>query len=109
MNKKILILFFSISAIFLPLVSRAVSACDLLKQVYLIAYQIGGTLVVIGWVIAGIIYLSSVGKQEQMTTGKRAISAAIIGTVLIILAAFSLEIIKSFFGGVLPGSVPTCP
>lgn len=50
------------------------------------AIIIGTAMAIIGWLVAGILYLSSAGSPEKMTTAKRAMIAAIIGTALVILA-----------------------
>jgi hypothetical protein len=66
-------------------------------------WYIGGTLVVVGWTIAGILYLTSIGSQTKMDTAKKAIIAAIIGTVLIVFASSSIALIELFNNILLQG------
>lgn len=47
---------------------------------------IGSAMVIIGCVIAGILYLSSTGSPEKLGIAKKALVAAIIGTFLMVLA-----------------------
>jgi len=113
MNKKIFSYLFSYllsTILFLPIVISAqastTKACTLLKSVETALVAIGATLVIVGWIVAGILYLSSMGSTERMGTAKKAITAAIIGTILVILSASAYAVVNSFLGGGGPGS--TC-
>jgi hypothetical protein len=58
-------------------------------------------VVVVGWVIAGVLYLTSAGAPERMGIAKKAIIACVIGTVLATLAVGSydiLSVIANIFG-----------
>ena len=68
--------------------------CNFLGAIHTIAI----TLIVVGWIIAGIIYLSSAGSAERMTIGKKAITAAIMGTVLVIVATLAEEVVSGLLG-----------
>jgi hypothetical protein len=68
--------------------------------------MVGGVLVAIGWIVAGILYLTSIGSTERMGVGKKAITAAIVGTILIILAGAAYTIIADLMGYTL--SAPGC-
>ncbi|MCX6721057.1 MAG: hypothetical protein NT026_00415, partial [Candidatus Staskawiczbacteria bacterium] len=62
---------------------------------------IGGSLAVIGWVIAGGLWLTAAGSPEKLGIAKKALTAAVIGTVLIVLASSSAAVttfIKGVFG-----------
>lgn len=61
---------------------------------------IGASIVIIGWVIAGILYLTAAGSPEKVGTAKKALIAAVIGTAVIILAKSGTSIISSLFPGV---------
>lgn len=54
---------------------------------------IGTIVVVIGWVIAGILYLTSAGGA-RMEVAKKALWAAVIGTILIIIAGTAYDLIN---------------
>lgn len=69
-----------------------------------IIWKVGGSIVVIGWVIAGILYLTSAGG-ERMKTAKTALIAAVIGTVLVAIAATGSDIIIESLG---EGSLEEC-
>ncbi|MFA5877840.1 MAG: TrbC/VirB2 family protein [Candidatus Staskawiczbacteria bacterium] len=58
--------------------------------------QIGLYIIVIGWVIAGILYLISAGSPEKTGTAKKAVIAAVIGTAVIILADQAFDIISGY-------------
>ncbi len=58
---------------------------------------IGSAIVIIGWIIAGILYLTSAGGP-RMETAKKALIACVIGTVLIIISATATTFISGIFG-----------
>ena len=106
MNKKILFLIFSIFIFTLPFMAHAGALCDLVKKVRSVTLQIGGSIVAIGWVIAGILYLTAAGNSEKTGIAKKALIACIIGTILIILSTFAMGIVKDAIGS---GTVDLCP
>lgn len=59
-----------------------------------LAVTIGMAIVVIGWVIAGILYLTAAGAPEKLGTAKKAMIAAIIGTALIVIAVGGYTVIE---------------
>lgn len=107
MNKKILFLILLTTILILPLeISAQSTFCGAIKNISSIAYQIGGSIIIIGWVIAGILYLTSAGSPEKTGTAKKAMVAAVIGTILIVIAGASTALVISALNWV--GSVPTC-
>lgn len=107
MDKKILFLIL-LTAIILTLPGTASAGvfCDALKKFKTVVQQVGGTLVVISWVIAGILYLTAIGNPQKMDTAKKALIAAIIGTVLVLLAGSAIDIVKDAFGNL--GNTTSC-
>jgi len=105
--KSSLVIFLLIVLFTTPYLTLAVSstACNFLKNIQASLFPVAGTLIVISWIIAGIIYLTSIGKQEQMTLGKKAIVAAITGTVLISLAGAMYDVIAALLGYTAMGSI----
>lgn len=105
MNKKVfsyLLLYSLLAILIFPFFTSAQAgtvACTYLKKVETALIAIGATLVIVGWIVAGILYLTSLGSTERMGTAKKAITAAIIGTILVILSATAYAIINSFLGG----------
>lgn len=62
---------------------------------------IGLSIVIIGWIVTGILYLLSGGSPDKMGTAKKALIACVIGTVLIVLAQGAgqiMDIIKEALG-----------
>lgn len=62
---------------------------------------VGGSIVFIGWVFTGILYLTAAGKPEKINVAKGAIIACTIGTLLVILAGVSgviTDVVKNAFG-----------
>jgi hypothetical protein len=93
-NKKTLFLILLMAI--MPLTVCAVNPVDkMVEGVMNIALSIGGAIVVIGWVIAGILYLTSMGSPEKTGTAKKAMIAAVIGTVLVVIAKLGFESIKA--------------
>jgi len=56
------------------------------NRVKVVLITVGNAVVLIGWVWAGILWLTSGGSPEKTGTAKKAIIACVIGTILIILA-----------------------
>lgn len=97
MNKKILFSISFLLASSLPVVALAQAGGldPIFTKIKDAFVTIGGLIVVIGWVIAGILYLTSVGG-ERLVVAKKALIACVIGTALIVLAA-SVEGIIRFY------------
>jgi hypothetical protein len=101
MNKKTLFLILFAVVLIFPFVACASQINDTVKALYDTAIAVGGSLAVIGWVIAGGMYLLAAGSPEKIGTAKKALVAAVIGTVLVILATSSatlIAFIKGTFG-----------
>lgn len=101
--KKITFLILSLALIIVPL---AVFASDSPKLDELgetlrgVAITVGTYIVVIGWVIAGILFLLAQGDPQKFTKAKLALIAAVIGTVAIALAIGGdvIESIRNMLG-----------
>ena len=61
-------------------------------------WMIGGSIVIIGWVIAGILYLTSAGSPEKTGVAKKALIAAVIGTILVAVSATAPSIVIDTLG-----------
>ncbi|MFA6190392.1 MAG: hypothetical protein WC711_02665 [Candidatus Staskawiczbacteria bacterium] len=70
------------------------TATKIATNIQALMVTLGGAIVVIGWVIAGILYLMAAGDPGKVKTAKQAMIAAIIGTVLIVIAAGSYKVIE---------------
>ncbi|MEK7658823.1 MAG: hypothetical protein AAB352_03085 [Patescibacteria group bacterium] len=96
MNKKTLFLIF-FSALILPFIANAAEApsqfCQMVLAITKLSWWIGGSVVVIGWVVAGILYLTS-GGGERMVIAKKALIAAVIGTILVVISGSAAILVK---------------
>jgi len=94
MNKKIL--FLIVSVIFaLPTVALGEQTLQgVVTSIQNVTITIATPIVIIGWIIAGILYLTSAGSPEKTGTAKKAMIAALIGTILVVLAIGSGTIVS---------------
>ena len=53
---------------------------------------IGGTIVVIGWMITGILWLLAAGNPSKITVAKGALIACVVGTIVVVLAGTASSI-----------------
>ena len=95
MNKKILFLILLISVLVLPLAASAYTndANTIANNVKELTVQIGVAIVVIGWVITGILYLTAGGAPDKLGTAKKALIACVIGTVVVVIAEAGYAVI----------------
>ena len=100
MNKKIL--FLILLGVLTPIAFiSAQTLTGMAGSVRDAVSTIGVSIVFIGWVVAGILWLTSAGSPEKTGTAKKAIVACTIGTILVILAAASeaiMNVVKTAFG-----------
>lgn len=54
---------------------------------------------VIGFVIAGLLYLTAAGDEKKIATAKQAMLASIIGVIVAIAGVVALNVAKSLLGG----------
>ena len=87
-NKKILFLILLASVLILPLgaLAQVQQLPEMITNIQRAAGTIGASIIIIGWIIAGILYLTSAGSPEKTATAKKALFACVVGTILIILA-----------------------
>ncbi len=103
MNKKVLFLIL-LGVLVLPVTvlgEAATTLSGITDAVKTTLQTVGASIVFIGWIVAGILWLLSAGNPEKTGTAKKAIVACTIGTVLVILAAASgpiSDIISKAFG-----------
>ena len=58
-----------------------------------------GILGVIGFVIAGIIYLTAAGDEEQIAKGKQAMIYSIVGVIVALLGVVIIQAVQALLGG----------
>jgi hypothetical protein len=97
MDKKTLLLIL-FSALLLPTLAQAATLIGIIGKITAAVVPIGTPLVVVGFIIAGFLYISAAASPERMSLAKKALIAAVIGTILIILAATACTFIAALFG-----------
>lgn len=100
-NKKTILTTLSVVAIILPTLVFGKELTEIVSSVEDTMQTIAGSIVFIGWCIVGILYLTAAGSPEKIGIAKKGLVACVIGTLLVVLAAASGEImnvIKSAFG-----------
>lgn len=95
-NKKILFLTL-LGALILPALSYAATIEGMVDGAVSAALYIAGGVVVILWVATGIIFLTAQGSPEKISSGKKALLAAIAGTILCIIAAGAASLVSGIF------------
>ncbi len=106
MNKKTLFLILLVVILVFPaLISAQAEVPPALKKALdniKVTFQaIGTALVVIGFIVAGILFLTSAGSPEKIGTAKKALIAAVGGGVLVALATGAeliVQIVKEIIG-----------
>lgn len=99
MNKKILYWAVSLATITLPMAVYAAAPAQVtttLESVKDGFVAIGSGIVIIGWIVTGILYLTAAGGS-RMETAKKSLIACVIGTALIIISATAETFISGIF------------
>ncbi len=100
MNKKLLTTIIFLDILLLaPLAASADTADSMVKSIQAALMIIATSVVVIGWVIAGILWLTSAGSPDKTGTAKKATVAAVIGTIVIVLASQAYAVINDLLTG----------
>ena len=100
-NKKILFLILLASIALPTIVLGKTTLPGMADAVDTAITAIAGSIVFIGWCIAGILWLTAAGSPEKIGTAKKATVACVVGTILVILAGASsdiMDVIKNAFG-----------
>lgn len=109
MNKKILGLILLAAIIVVPAVvfgadpaaDSGNTATKIAVNIMTLALTIGTTIVVIGWIIAGILYLTAAGAPDKVKIAKSAMVAALIGTALVVFGKLGYEPLAAIINSVL--------
>ncbi len=82
----------------LPVIALAatIPLDPILVKIQAMVVATGGFIIVVGWIIAGILYLTAAGNPTKLETAKKALFACVVGTALVILAV-SVEGIIRFY------------
>jgi type IV secretory pathway VirB2 component (pilin) len=98
MNKKILSL---VSFIFLcsPLLAMGQTVEGILENVVSrVVWPVALAAVIIFWLATGILFLAALGDPSKLNLAKMSLLASIVGTVVIVLAASAITIIRNTLG-----------
>lgn len=90
-------------AITFPVISSAAYVDTAIGNIKSAFITVGSSIVVIGWIIAGILYLTAAGSPEKLGTAKKALFACVVGTALIILSVVAEMTISNLL---MPGGPP---
>ncbi|RJO62264.1 hypothetical protein C4544_00215 [candidate division WS5 bacterium] len=71
-------------------------ACVVQWTIGYAAYIVGAILVVM-IVIAGIMYVTSMGNPDRVALAKKTLVGAIIGLIIVVLSAFMVNVLTSLF------------
>lgn len=116
MNKKILGLILLAGLIVMPVVvlgqvvpdggsGASNTATQIAQNIMTLALTIGTVIVVIGWIIAGILYLTAMGDPAKLKIAKGAMVAALIGTALVVVGKMSYPVIEGIIKSVIESGV----
>lgn len=98
MNKKISFLVL-LGALLLPIVASAQTIATLVDNVLVnVAWPIAIAAIVIFWITTGILFLSAMGSPDKLGLARKALIASVAGTIIIILAASAVIIIRNSLG-----------
>ena len=94
MNKKVIFIAL-LGILFIPLLAKAADAYNTILAVKNIVIALGAAIIVIGWVVTGILYLTAGGAPDKLGTAKKALIACVIGTAAIIISSFASEFVST--------------
>ena len=72
-----------------------ITITGMVESVGIVIGNVAVFIVIIFWILTGLLFLSAQGAPEKLTTAKKALFAAIGGTIIIILAKFAAPILWS--------------
>jgi len=92
------IFFITLAVLALPGVSLAEATIQgMVDGAVRTTFYIAGGVVVILWLVTGMLFLTAAGSPENLGAGKKALFAAIAGTVLCIIAGGAVGLVSSMF------------
>ena len=97
MNKKFLFLIL-LSVLVVPSAAFAQTITGMADAAVNTTLLIASAIVVILWVVTGLLFLTAQGAPEKLTQGKKALFAAVAGTVIVIVATGAIGLVRQAFG-----------
>jgi uncharacterized membrane protein YhhN len=104
MNKKTLLLLalFSVIIITVPFITNAASSIRAVISGLADGLGgLGGAMATIGFIVAGIIYITATTDPKLASLAKAALVSAVIGVVILLLATNAENFIKNLFSNTL--------
>ena len=98
MDKKLLLALLSVFLALTVLASAAPTLISMANSLAMNIIGVGYAVVVIGWIITGVLFLTAAGDPAKISTGKMALFASIAGTIIVILAQTAVSFVGSIFG-----------
>ena len=79
------------------LASAQVTVSGMVSAAVSTAFYIADGVVVILWVVTGILFLIAQGAPDKLTSARKALFAAVIGTVVVIVANSAVYLVGNAF------------
>ena len=79
----------------LPCLASAVTIQGLIDGTVDVSLKVASGVVVILWVATGILFLSAQGAPEKLSSAKKALLAAVAGTIVVLVAEGALDMVKN--------------
>ena len=87
-----------------PTAGSSVTVGDIVHAAEKTALLIASGVVVILWVVTGLLFLMAQGAPDKLNAAKKALFAAVAGTVLVIVAGSAIALISNAFNIPVPSS-----
>lgn len=84
-------------------IQNPASLNDIIDDVQAFVLYLGGVIVLIMFVIAGIIYMTAGGNEKKVESAKLALRSAIIGLAIILGVYFLIQVVSSVLEGNILG------
>ena len=95
-KKNLLCAIFLSAVLLFPMFASAqLTITGMVYNVGIVIGDVAVAIVIIFWILTGILFLSAQGDPTKLGTAKKALFAAIGGTVICILAASAADLIAS--------------
>lgn len=98
MKKIQAILILLVGALVLPSMVLAITVQTMAENIKNVVWDVGVVIVVIFWILTGVLFLVALGSPEKVSTAKKALIAAIIGTIIVVLANSALSVVTNAIG-----------
>ena len=99
MMKKKISFWVLFGMLLLPLTAGAQTIAGMVDNIVVnVAWPVAIGAVIIFWLATGILFVSALGSPEKIGLAKKALIASVAGTIVIVLAASAIAIIRNTLG-----------